>query len=83
MTMVNRYYKGVVLVVVFVITAIALYFLDPIAQDLAYHRFSDCRLYLGVPHFMDVMSNIPFLIIGFMGLRLEWLYIHIYNGPLH
>ncbi|PCI96487.1 MAG: alkaline phytoceramidase [Flavobacteriales bacterium] len=70
MTMVNRYYKGFVLIAVFVITAIALYFLDPIAQDLAYHRFSDCRTYLGVPHFMDVMSNIPFLIIGFMGIRL-------------
>lgn len=68
--MLNRYYKGFVLLAVFLITAIALYFLDPIAQDLAYHRFSDCRLYLGVPHFMDVMSNIPFLIVGFMGIRL-------------
>ncbi len=56
---------------VFVITAIALYFLDPIAQDLAYHRFSDCRVYFGVPHFMDVMSNIPFLIVGYIGIRLS------------
>ena len=70
MAIVKRYYKGVLLIAVFVITAIALYFLDPIAQDLAYHRFSDCREYLGIPHFMDVISNLPFVIIGFMGIRL-------------
>ncbi|MBL4592285.1 MAG: ceramidase domain-containing protein [Flavobacteriales bacterium] len=70
MTIVNRYYRGFVLVAVFIVTAIALNFLDPIAQDLAYHRFSDCRTYIGIPHFMDVVSNIPFLIIGFMGIRL-------------
>ena len=70
MTIVNRYYRGFVLIAVFVVTAIALYFLDPIAQDLAYHKFSDCRTYFGIPHFMDVVSNLPFLIIGFKGLRL-------------
>ncbi len=69
MTIVNRYYRGFVLIAVFAITAIALYFLDPIAQDLAYHRFSDCRSFLGIQHFMDVISNLPFLIIGFMGIR--------------
>ncbi|MBL4800089.1 MAG: ceramidase domain-containing protein [Oleispira sp.] len=71
MTIVNRYYRGVVLLAVFAITAITLYFLDPIAQDLAYHRFSDCRTFFGIPHFMDVVSNIPFVIIGFMGIRLS------------
>ncbi len=70
MTIVNRYYRGIVLIAVFIVTAISLNLLDPIAQDLAYHRFSDCRTVLGVPHFMDVMSNLPFLIIGFMGIRL-------------
>lgn len=66
----NRYYKGLVLLVVFVITAVSLYFLDPIAQDLAYHRFSDCRNFLGLPHFMDVVSNFPFIVIGYLGVRL-------------
>lgn len=54
---------------VFIITAVALWFADPIAQDLAYHRFSDDRVMLGVPHFMDVISNIPFVVIGLMGLN--------------
>ena len=70
MTIVNRYYRGFVLIAVFIVTAFALNFLDPIAQDLAYHNFSDCRSFFGINHFMDVMSNIPFLIIGFMGVRL-------------
>ncbi len=67
----KRYYKVIVLLAVFLITAIALSFADPIAQDLAYHRFSDCRNMLGIPHFMDVISNLPFVVIGFMGLRLS------------
>tara|TARA_B100000809_G_C15139196_1_gene532169 strand:- start:458 stop:1219 length:762 start_codon:yes stop_codon:yes gene_type:complete len=70
MTIVNRYYKGLVLIIVFIITTVSLYFLDPIAQDLAYHRFSDCRPMFGIPHFMDVISNIPFLVVGYLGVRL-------------
>ena len=66
----KRYYKVIVLLVVFLIAVVALFLADPIAQDLAYHRFSDCREILGIPHFMDVISNLPFVIIGFMGLRL-------------
>ena len=54
---------------VFAIAALVLYLLGPIAQDLAYHRFSDCRPFFGIPHFMDVVSNIPFLVVGFMGIR--------------
>jgi hypothetical protein len=60
-----------VLMLVFIVTTISLYFLDPIAQDLAYHKFSDCRVIFGIPHFMDVMSNIPFIILGWMGIRLS------------
>ena len=54
----------------FIVATVSLYFLDPIAQDLAYHRFSDCRPLFGIPHFMDVVSNIPFLIVGYLGIVL-------------
>lgn len=67
----KRYYKTLVLAIVFLITAIALLYADPIAQDLAYHRFSDKRTWFGIPHFMDVISNLPFIVIGYMGLRLS------------
>ena len=43
--------------------------LEPIAQDPAYHQFSDKRTILGVPNFWNVVSNLPFLIVGIMGLH--------------
>ena len=40
----------------------------PIAQDPAFHNFSDQKKFLGIPHFWNVMTNIPFLALGIMGL---------------
>jgi hypothetical protein len=42
--------------------------LPPIPQDPAYHNFADQRAWLGVPHFLDVFSNLGFLIVGAWGL---------------
>lgn len=42
----------------------------PIPQDPAYHALADDRALLGVPNFANVISNLPFLIVGWMGLRL-------------
>ena len=44
--------------------------IDPIAQDLNYHRFADTRDFFGVPNFFDVVSNLPFLVVGLLGLRI-------------
>jgi hypothetical protein len=41
----------------------------PIAQNPAYHSFADTRKVIGIPNFFDVVSNLPFLIIGILGLR--------------
>ncbi len=43
--------------------------LPRIPQDPAYHRFADARSWLGVPNFMNVASNLPFLLVGLAGLR--------------
>ncbi len=40
----------------------------PFGQDPAYHRFADQRVWLGIPHFGDVVSNIGLLIVGALGL---------------
>ena len=40
----------------------------PIPQDPAYHAFSDQREILGVPHFWNVVSNVPFALAGILGL---------------
>lgn len=41
---------------------------DPIAQDRRYHQFVDTRIFAAIPNFMNVMSNLPFLLIGSFGL---------------
>jgi hypothetical protein len=41
----------------------------PLSQNLEYHKFADRRTLLGIPHCLNVVSNIPFLLIGVLGLR--------------
>lgn len=43
-------------------------FAPAIPQDPAFHLFADIRLLCGVPRFGDVMSNIPFTVVGLWGL---------------
>jgi len=57
-----------VLAVVAAIAA-ALLWNGPIAQPADYHRFADTRTWLGIPHAADVLSNLPFWLAGWLGLR--------------
>ena len=40
----------------------------PIHRSLEYHRFADQRTLLGIPHCLNVLSNVPFVLIGGVGL---------------
>ena len=40
----------------------------PIEQNPAYHKFSDDREILNIPNFWNVISNLPFVIVGILGL---------------
>ena len=40
---------------------------DPVAQDPLYHLFADRRSMAGIANFMNVMSNLPFLVVGILG----------------
>lgn len=42
----------------------------PIRQPPAYHDFADGRALLGIPNLLNVATNLPFLVIGSMGLAL-------------
>ena len=42
--------------------------LPPIAQPQSYHAFADQRALWGVPNAFDVISNLPFLVVGLLGL---------------
>ena len=50
----------------FVVAASAL--VSPIAQDPAYHNFTDTRTLYGVSNFWNVVSNAPFVLFGLLGL---------------
>ena len=40
----------------------------PIAQDLGYHQFSDAAAFFDIPNMLNVVSNVPFLMVGLLGL---------------
>lgn len=42
--------------------------LPPIPQPQWYHAFADQRAWFGIPHFLDVASNVFFLVLGAAGL---------------
>ena len=45
---------------------VALILSPPMAQDPAYHDFADQRTLLGIPHMWNVMSNLPFAVVGWL-----------------
>lgn len=44
----------------------------PVRQPQSYHRFADQRSILGVPHALNVLSNVGFFLVGLAGLRFIW-----------
>jgi len=46
-----------------------IWFLPPIPQDSDYHAFVDIRPLLSIPHASNVLSNLPYLLFGWMGWR--------------
>lgn len=55
-----------------VLCAIAAVVVPPMAQPLSYHEFADCRTIWSIPNFFNVLSNLPFLIGGVLGIALIW-----------
>jgi hypothetical protein len=47
---------------------IAAFFVPPIAQDPAYHNFTDSRALYGINNFWNVASNATFILFGLLGL---------------
>ncbi len=58
------------LVALLVIAAMVLH--GPIAQPAAYHQFADQRLWLGMAHAADVLSNLGFALVGTFGILQLW-----------
>jgi len=66
--------KNLPVIVFSALTAVslaALLLVSPIPQDQSYHQFADQRTIFGIPNFWNVVSNLPFLAVGAVGL---WRY---------
>jgi hypothetical protein len=51
-----------------IVVGFAFFLLPRIPQRQAYHLFADRRSFLGIPNLGDVVSNVPFAVIGICGL---------------
>ena len=60
--------RSAVLLLISITMIVTAFFVDPIAQDPAYHRFVDQRDFLSIRNFLNVFSNLPFAVVGVIGL---------------
>ena len=69
--------KLLILVLISFMAFAAMFFVKPIPQDEAYHKFADQREILGIPNFWNVISNIPFFLVGLIGtvagIKKKWV----------
>lgn len=56
------------LLILTAVVALIFPMLPRIPQPQAYHHFADHRSFLGIPNFANVVSNLPFAVIGLWGL---------------
>lgn len=56
------------IVIVAALAAVALIFFPPLSQPEEYHNFADQREFFGLPHFLNVASNLAFLLVGAVAL---------------
>ena len=65
----------------------------PLRQDPSYHRMADERTMLGLPNALNVLSNLPFAVVGVFGLvqvfrrgsllqEERWPYAAVFGGTL-
>lgn len=57
------------LLLALVALALLAVFAPPLAQPGHYTHFADTRAWLGIPNALDVLSNLPFVLAGALGLR--------------
>ena len=50
-----------------IVALISLFMHKPVMQNLAYHNFADQTEMFGIPNFVNVISNLPFLLLGVFG----------------
>lgn len=69
--MLSKDHRIGLLIIVAAISVVGLFFTGRISQDQSYHLFADTQRIWGMPNFWNVVSNLPFLLVGGFGL---WRY---------
>src|SRR5262245_26747443 len=64
----GRGFRVLLLLVIAMGVGVALYKHGPISEPAGYHHFADTRVYRRIPNAYNVLSNIPFIIVGVWGL---------------
>jgi len=62
--------KSYILPAIALLITIGLLVHGPIAQDPSYHHFADNRTYLGISNCLNVITNLPFVVVGILGLSI-------------
>jgi hypothetical protein len=65
----RNYWRHVLLVSIVLGSLTVMLSQQPFGQDLRYHDFADRRLFSGILNFFDVISNLPFVFVGVVGVR--------------
>ncbi len=65
----NLDYRASILIAIALISVILMFFFPSIPQDRFYHEFADQREMLGINHFFNVASNLPFILVGLVGVK--------------
>jgi hypothetical protein len=66
-----RHWRGATLTLLLVLPLIGILSAGPIAQHERFDALADNRTLFGIPNFANVVSNLPFLIVGIAGLLLH------------
>jgi len=61
--------RQLLLIGITIVLFVGLFLMAPIPQDLSYHQFADTQMMFGIPNFWNVISNLPFLLVGMIGLN--------------
>lgn len=64
----NNTTKTYLLIGISIAAFVTMLSISPISQDPAFHNFADGREIASIPNFMNVLSNLPFLLFGAAGL---------------
>jgi hypothetical protein len=68
MVTINRKGVDLIMITITLLTIIVTFCIPRMSQDVAYHEFADQREMFSIPNFLNVITNLPFVLIGIIGL---------------